>query len=114
LWRVPAKGGDPQRLTATTGPVMLPAFAPDGRTIAFLARAGLNAYGRNAQLFAVPSQGGQAVCLTSALDRSCGALHVGPLWAPDGRSIVVAAEDHGAIRLERVDDTHGAATHPAR
>src|SRR5207253_567158 len=72
LWRVPAKGGAPQRLTATTGPVMLPAFAPDGRTIAFLARAGLNAYGRNVQLFTVPADGGQAVCLTSALDRSCG------------------------------------------
>jgi dipeptidyl aminopeptidase/acylaminoacyl peptidase len=109
LWRVPAKGGDPQRLTATTGPVMLPAFAPDGRTIAFLARAGLNAYGRNVQLFAVPSQGGQAVCLTSALDRSCGALHVGPLWAPDGRSIMVAAEDHGDIGLWRVAATGGSA-----
>jgi len=109
LWRVPAKGGTPQRLTATTGPVMLPAFSPDGRTIAFLARAGLNAYGRNVQLFTVPSEGGQAVCLTATLDRSCGALHVRPLWSPDGRSITVAAEDRGDVGLWRTATAGGGA-----
>jgi dipeptidyl aminopeptidase/acylaminoacyl peptidase len=112
LWRVPAKGGTPQRLTATAGPVLLPAFAPDGRTIAFLARAGLNAYGRNVQLFTVPSDGGQAACLTSALDRSCGPLHVRPLWSPDCRFITVAAEDRGDVGLWRVAATGGSA--PAR
>src|SRR2546426_2186286 len=109
LWRVPAKGGAPQRLTATTGPVMLPAFAPDGRTIAFLARAGLSAYGRNVQLFTVPSEGGQAVCLTSALDRSCGPLHVRPHWSPDSRFITVAAEERGDIGLWRVAAPGGSA-----
>jgi dipeptidyl aminopeptidase/acylaminoacyl peptidase len=109
LWRVPAKGGTPQRLTATAGPVMLPAFSPDGRTIAFLARAELNAYGRNVQLFTVPSDGGQATCLSSALDRSCGALHVRPSWSPDGRSLTVAAEDRGDIGLWRVAATGSAA-----
>jgi dipeptidyl aminopeptidase/acylaminoacyl peptidase len=109
LWRVPAKGGTPQRLTATAGPVMLPAFSPDGRTIAFLARAALNAYGRNVQLFTVPSDGGHATCLSSALDRSCGALHVRPSWSPDGRSLTVAAEDRGDIGLWRVAATGSAA-----
>ena len=109
LWQVPAKGGAPQRLTATTGPVMLPAFAPDGRTIAFLARAGLNAYGRNVQLFTVPSEGGQVVCLTSALDRSCGPLHVRPQWSPDSRFITVAAEERGDIGLWRVAAPGGSA-----
>jgi len=109
LWRVPAKGGTPQRLTATTGPVMLPAFSPDGRTIAFLARAALNAYGRNVQLFTVPADGGQATCLSSALDRSSGALHVRPSWSPDGRSLTVAAEDRGDIGLWRVVATGSAA-----
>jgi len=102
LWRVPAKGGTTQRLTTTTGPVMLPAFSPDGRSIAYLARPGRNAYGRNVRLFVVPSDGvGDAVCLTSALDRSCAPLHVRPLWSPDGRSIVVAAEDRGDVGLWR-------------
>ena len=109
LWRVPAKGGTPQRLTATAGPVMLPAFSPDGRTVAFLARAALNAYGRNVQLFTVPADGGQATCLSSALDRSCGALHVRPSWSPDGRSLTVAAEDRGDVGLWRVAATGSAA-----
>ena len=102
LWRVDAKGGIPQRLTATTGPVLLPAFSPDGRSIAYLARPAKNAYGRNVRLYVVPSEGAaSATCLTSALDRSCGALHVRPLWSPDGRSIVVAGEDHGDVGLWR-------------
>jgi dipeptidyl aminopeptidase/acylaminoacyl peptidase len=102
LWRVDAKGGMPQRLTTTTGPVMLPAFSPDGRSIAYLARPAKNAYGRNVQVYVVPSDGaGSATCLTSALDRSCGALQVRPLWSPDGRSIVVAGEDHGDVGLWR-------------
>jgi dipeptidyl aminopeptidase/acylaminoacyl peptidase len=102
LWRVPVKAGAPQRLTATAGPVLLPAFSPDGRTIAYLARPGRNAFGRNVRVFTIPSTGGDATCLTSALDRSCGALHVRPLWSPDGRSMIVAVEDHGDTGLWRV------------
>jgi len=81
---------------------MLPAFSPDGRSIAYLARPAKNAYGRNVRLYVVPSDGAAgATCLTSALDRSCGALQVRPLWSPDGRSIVVAGEDHGDVGLWR-------------
>ncbi len=109
LWRVPAKGGTPQRLTATTGPLLLPAFSPDGRTIAYLARPGRNAYGRNIRVFTIPSSGGDAVCLTSALDRSCGALHVRPLWSPDGGSVIVAVEDRGDAGLWRVATRSGKA-----
>src|SRR5438094_7931655 len=107
LWRVPAKGGTPQRLTATAGPVMLPAFSSDGRSIAYLARPGKNAYGRNVRLYVIPSDGGAAVCLTDGLDRSCGALHVRPAWSLDGRSIVVAAEDRGDVGLWRISTPAG-------
>src|SRR4030095_10359183 len=109
LWRVPGKGGAPQRLTATAGPVLLPAFSPDGCTIAYLARPGLNAFGRNVRVFTISSTGGDAACLTSALDRSCGALHVRPLWSPDGRSMIVAVEDHGDTGLWRVAAQSGGA-----
>jgi len=102
LWRVPAGGGTPEKLTATPGPIMLPAFSPDGGTIAFLARPGRNAFGRNIRAFTIPANGGDAVCLTSALDRSVGAVHVPPVWAPDGRSLIAAAEDHGDVGLWRV------------
>ena len=46
LWRVAAAGGTAQKLTATPGPILEPAFSPDGGTIAFLARPGRNAFGR--------------------------------------------------------------------
>jgi len=109
LWRVPAGGGTPQKLTATPGPILLPAFSPDGGTIVYLARPGRNAFGRNIRTFAIPAIGGDAVCLTSALDRSCGALHVCPLWSPDGDSVVVAAEDRGDLGLWRVATRSGEA-----
>ena len=107
LWRVPAGGGTPEKLTATPGPILLPAFSPDGGAIAFFARPGRNAFGRNIRAFAIPSSGGDAVCLTSTLDRSCGALHVPPLWSPDGRAIIVAAEDRGDVGLWRVTARSG-------
>src|SRR2546426_8113920 len=107
LWRVPAKGGTPQRLTATAGPVLLPSFSPDGRTIAYLTRPGLNVYGRNVEVFTVPSGGGDAASISSALDRSCGALHVRPLWSADSRSVLVAVEDRGGCGLWRVPTPSG-------
>ena len=109
LWRVALKGGTPQRLTATAGPVLLPAFSPDGQTIAYLARPGRNAFGRNVRVFTIPSTGGDPACLTSGLDRSCGALHVRPLWSPDGRSLLVAVEDRGDTGLWRVAALSGEA-----
>jgi dipeptidyl aminopeptidase/acylaminoacyl peptidase len=107
LWRVAAKGGAPERLTATPGPIMLPAFSPDGSTIAYHSRPGRNAFGRNVRTFAIPAGGGEAICLTSALDRSCGALPVRPFWSGDGRSVVVAVEDRGDVGLWRVAAREG-------
>src|SRR5882672_9904370 len=109
LWRVPPVGGTPQKITATPGPILLPAFSPDGGTIAYLARPGRNAFGRNIQTFAIPAIGGDTVCLTSALDRSCAALQVPPLWSPDGRSVIVATEDRGDLGLWRVATRSGEA-----
>jgi dipeptidyl aminopeptidase/acylaminoacyl peptidase len=103
LWRVPAAGGAAQRLTTTAGPVLLPSFSADGARLAFLSRPGRNAYGRNIRLYTMPAAGGDAVCLTESLDRSCGPLHARPLWSPEGRSITVAAEDHGEVGLWRVE-----------
>lgn len=40
LWSINARGGRPQRLTATPSPELNPRFAPDGRSIAFVSRGG--------------------------------------------------------------------------
>src|SRR5262249_23276480 len=109
LWRVPAGGGAPEKLTATPGPIMLPAFSPDGGTIAFLARPGRNAFGRNIRAFTISANGGEAVCLTSALDRSFGAVHRARVGPPAGGSVIGGAEDPGDIGLWRVAARSGEA-----
>src|SRR5262249_47373022 len=97
-----AGGGPPRRLTDTSGPAGLPAFSPDGRAIAYLARPGLNTFGGNSRVYRIPVEGGPAVCLTEKFDRSFAALWTPPAWSGDGRSITVAAEDRGALALYRV------------
>src|SRR5262249_6312637 len=82
-------------------------------TIAFLARPGRNAFGRNIRAFTISANGGEAVCLTSALDRSFGAVHMRPVWAPDGGSLIVAAEDHGDIGLWRAAARSGVGAVPS-
>ena len=41
LWRVPASGGEPERLTAEPGDELLPAVSPDGARIAFATGNGI-------------------------------------------------------------------------
>ena len=98
---VDADGGQPRRVTDTTGPAALPAFSPDGRSLAYLGRRGRNEIGRNIRVFTVPVTGGASTCLTPDLDRSCGPLDVRPLWSRDGTSILFAAEDRGDLGLWR-------------
>jgi dipeptidyl aminopeptidase/acylaminoacyl peptidase len=69
-----------------------PGIRGDGRRIAFAVRQ----RGR-ALLYAVSPDGTDARVVTSALD-----LRGAPAWAPDGRSLTVAAVASGAPRLFRV------------
>jgi dipeptidyl aminopeptidase/acylaminoacyl peptidase len=101
IWVVPAGGGEPRRVTGGSGARGLPAFSPDGRAIACLGREGVNAFGRNVEALLTPLEGGGARRLTAGLDRSCGPLGAAPLWAPDGQSIAVAAEDRGSVGVWR-------------
>ena len=110
IWLVGAEGGEPWRVTDTAGPAGLASFAPDGRTLAYLGRRHLNAFGRNARVFTISVEGGAPACLTSAFDRSCAPLGVRPLWSPDGRWIIFAAEDQGALSLYRVGASGDAPT----
>lgn len=108
LWLVDADGGEVLRVTDTLGPAVLPAFSPDGRAIAYLGRRSKNEFGRNVRVFTVATDGGTPRCLTLGLDRSCAPLGRRPIWSPDGRSIVFAAEDQGALGVYRVGTVDGA------
>jgi dipeptidyl aminopeptidase/acylaminoacyl peptidase len=74
IWLVPARGGEPRRLTSSPAADMNPRWAPDGRTIAFIStRSG------SPQVWKIDPNGGEAVQLTRI---STGAS--GVIWSPSG------------------------------
>ena len=86
------RGGRVRRLTAGTGDDRSPRFSPDGRTLAFLSdRDGAR------QLYVIDVDGGEATPVTAdaVFPRGVGAFD----WHPDGRRLVVLAEDARSERL---------------
>ena len=75
-----------------------PAFSPDGRTVVFVRWAG-QAVG---DLYDIPTLGGEAKRLT--FDNR---QNRGPVWTPDGRSIVFSSECDGGQALWRIAATGG-------
>jgi len=74
IWLVPARGGEPRRLTTNPAADMNPRWSPDGRTIAFIStRSG------SPQVWKIDPNGGEAVQLTRI---STGAS--GVIWSPKG------------------------------
>lgn len=95
IWLVPYRGGRPRQLTAGAGDDRAPAFAPDGRTLAFLSdRDGAR------QLCLIAVDGGEADVIT-AFPRGVAAFD----WHPDGRRLVVLAEDARSPQLVGEDRT---------
>jgi dipeptidyl aminopeptidase/acylaminoacyl peptidase len=80
-----------------------PVFSPDGRSLAWLAmeRPGYEADRRRVVLQDVAS--GRRRVLTAAWDRSPGSI----AWLPDGRGLIVTAEDLGRDRMFRVEAIEG-------
>jgi dipeptidyl aminopeptidase/acylaminoacyl peptidase len=74
IWLVPAKGGDPRRLTSSPAADMNPRWSPDGRSIAFIStRSG------SPQVWRIDPNGGEAVQVTRL---STGVS--GVVWSPKG------------------------------
>ncbi len=74
IWLVPARGGEPRRLTSSPAADMNPRWSPDGRTIAFIStRSG------SPQVWKIDPNGGEAVQVTRI---STGAS--GVIWSPKG------------------------------
>jgi len=88
VFTVPADGSTPSRRLTRGFRDTSPAYSPDGALLAFL-RAGAS---DAAQLYVMPSRGGEAVQLT---DRTLGVAAFE--WAPDGASIAFASREpeHG-------------------
>jgi dipeptidyl aminopeptidase/acylaminoacyl peptidase len=108
VYTVPAAGGQaPRNLTAdnpawdTKG-----VFAPDGRTLAYVAMARPGFEADRYQIMLLDVASGKKRKLAADWDRSPGTLQ----WAQDGKSLVVDAEDIGQHRLFSIDAASGKVT----
>lgn len=83
VWRVPATGGPPQRLTAPDHSASQPRWSPDGRHVAFVSDRT-----RPAQVWLLPLDGGEPF---RATDLKGGVTAFA--WAPDSRRLAVISPD---------------------
>ncbi len=88
IWRLPARGGEPQALTSGEHSSAEPAFSPDGRQLAFVRKGASGATGASGkpQIYVLPLEGGEARGVT---ELPLGAFD--PRWLPDGSGLVFAA-----------------------
>jgi dipeptidyl aminopeptidase/acylaminoacyl peptidase len=82
IWTVPTDGGDPVRITRSSGRDSAPRWSPDGRLLAFLS----DRDGRPAQLYLLPMSGGEPSRLTF-LPGGAGPA----VWAPGGSRLAFCA-----------------------
>jgi Tol biopolymer transport system component len=86
LWRASLRGGMSQRVAGGLGLYAEPEWAPDGRTLAFVAQA--TPHDSNPHLYTVPSSGGRPRELTASVGRP-----VSPAWSPTGNAIAFSKGD---------------------
>jgi Tol biopolymer transport system component len=91
IYTVPVEGGTP-RLVTPVGPSYLHGVSPDGRTLAYCADRG-----GNYDVYAIASEGGREVRLTTAED-----LDDGPEYSPDGEYIWFNSVRSGLMQVWRM------------
>lgn len=113
IWRIPARGGDPERIRTFDGPSTAFSLSPDGAWIAFLGREDpdLPWNTRHTKLWLVPSRGGRPVELTARLDRACENSTISdtfgtgatppPVWSPDSRWLYFVVTTEGNTEIWR-------------
>ena len=106
LWMVSARGGDQRQLTFGERGESAPQWSPTGAQIAFIAARGAASGDEvpRAQLWLLPSAGGEAWQLTSARDGVSAYT-----WSPDGARIAYLTTDsltrEAEARVRRRDDS---------
>lgn len=113
---------EPRRLTGRTGPFGSPSWSPDGRRLAFLGHELELSWYTDTKLWVVEvgedgSARGEPQCLTRAFGRSFGDQSItdmrvagadrGPVWSPDGKTLLLLASDHGTTHLHAVEADTG-------
>jgi dipeptidyl aminopeptidase/acylaminoacyl peptidase len=94
LWKVSAAGGWPIQLSQSDDREMNPTWSRDGKWIVYQSDLG---GGEMYDLFAIPSDGGEAINLTNTPEIS----EMGPVFSPDGTQISIAYKPKSAPVYDR-------------
>jgi len=117
LYRIPAEGGEMQKVTAPEGPKQMPRFSPDGHWIAYYGAEEQGMWWKNTCLFVIPAAGtDQAHNLTGQFDvnvspdvindMNAGAVAlIPPVWSTDGQTLYFPVGRNGSSTLRSVTVT---------
>ena len=105
LWLQPVAGGPARQLTSDKASETDPAFSPDGRQVAFVAKRGDD---KESQIYVIAIDGGEARRLTNVPTGADA-----PKWFPDGKRLAFASSiwldltswDDQAKRLKEREDS---------
>ena len=106
LWTVPSQGGEPKQLTQVGNPAGghgAPSFSPDGKRLAFEA----DDYNSSA-IWSVLTNGEGAKLISGRIP-----FAYGPVYAPDGKSIIFMVGGRGAQQTPINPDTGDAVGEPS-
>ncbi|MGO4408942.1 MULTISPECIES: prolyl oligopeptidase family serine peptidase [unclassified Brevundimonas] len=98
VYALDVRSGVLTALTDRLGPDQSPVASPDGRRIAYVGYDDQRLGYQNTRLYVMDRDGANRRVLTAGLDRSVQS----PVWSKDGRSILIAYDDHGSTTIARV------------
>ena len=110
LWRVPAAGGTPTRVTDIDGIEQNPKVSPDGKTLAYIGALATPKFYAQPGLWVKPLAGGPARQLATSLDRPI----IDAKWTRDGQGLYAFYNDAGFTRIAFVPVSEAKAKQPPK